>query len=203
MARSRIQNVEPTEYNNIKFRSKLEYSTAVVFDKIGIKYLYEPYSIELQESFRFRGTLYRKIEYKPDFIIGGNIIIECKGFETPEWKIKRKLLLHHIYTRGGQLYFYEMHTQKELFEILDRHHETFNVCVECSNGTTYNTLKDAIASLRLEKKINSVIRNILGMQKDVNGYTFTYTTEHQDGLSIGVPLKKIIPKEKANEKKFI
>lgn len=193
MSKPRIQNVKPTEYNNISFRSKLEYLTAVIFDKLGIRYLYEPYSIELLESFHFRGNFYRKIEYKPDFIIGGNIIIECKGFETPEWKIKRKLLLHHIYTLGGQLYFHEMHTRKELFDILDSYHKTFGTRINCSNGKSYSTLNEMLSDLGLEKKSTSVISSILGNGKKVNGYTFEYTTEYSDGFDTSIPYKKIKP----------
>ena len=193
MSKPRIQNVKPTEYNNISFRSKLEYLTAVIFDKLGIRYLYEPYSIELLESFHFRGNFYRKIEYKPDFIIGSNIIIECKGFETPEWKIKRKLLLHHIYTLGGQLYFHEMHTRKELFDILDSYHKTFGIRINCSNGKSYDTLNEMLSDLGLEKKSTSVISSILGNGKKVNGYTFEYTTEYSDSFDTSIPYKKIKP----------
>lgn len=190
--KSRIKNVKPTDYNNIEFRSKLESDTARILDTLGVKYLYEPYTIELQESFRFRGVLHRNIEYKPDFIIGGNIIVECKGFETPEWKIKRKLLLHRIFVDGCKYFFYETHNQKELFHVLDIHHDVFNVRITCSNGKVYNTLHDMLTDLGLENKETSVIGCITGRIKSVAGYTFEYTTGDQSNLiNSDIPFKKI------------
>lgn len=50
---------------------------------------------ELQESFRKRGILFRKIEYKADFKVleldGSEVIVDVKGFETTDFKIKQKL----------------------------------------------------------------------------------------------------------------
>lgn len=54
-----------------------------------------------------------KILYKPDFrirdlVTGEVVYIEAKGFETPEWRIKRRLWMHYgpgklrIYGRGGR-----------------------------------------------------------------------------------------------------
>lgn len=191
--KQRIKNVNPTKYNSIKFRSKLEADTAKIFDSIGISFQYEPYSIELQESFRYRNVLYRKIEYKPDFIIGNNIIIECKGFETPEWKIKRKLLLHRLMIDGSRYFFYEMHNQKDLFKILDKHKETFNIKVECSNGKIYNSLEESLIDLGLENKITSVIGCIIGRINSVSGYTFKYSTGYDyDLVHNDTPFKKLI-----------
>ena len=49
----------------------------------------------LQEAFEKDGKKFRKIEYKADFTIvhnNGEIeVIDVKGFETPDFKIKRKL----------------------------------------------------------------------------------------------------------------
>lgn len=50
---------------------------------------------ELQESFRKKGKLHRKIEYVADFEIhhldGSIETIDVKGFETTDFAIKRKL----------------------------------------------------------------------------------------------------------------
>ncbi|TWJ39626.1 hypothetical protein CHCC5027_3539 [Bacillus paralicheniformis] len=49
----------------------------------------------LQESFRKRGKLFRAIDYKADFRVwladGTDFVVDVKGFETPDFKIKRKL----------------------------------------------------------------------------------------------------------------
>jgi hypothetical protein len=49
----------------------------------------------LQENFKKDGKQYRPIVYKADFIVlhmdGQFEVIDVKGYETPEFKIKRKL----------------------------------------------------------------------------------------------------------------
>lgn len=47
-----------TEYNGLKFRSKLEAMHAKLFDNCGIKWIYEPYIIKYSEG-----------EYLPDFYL--------------------------------------------------------------------------------------------------------------------------------------
>jgi len=50
--------LRPTNYGDIKFRSKLEAKWAALFDSMGIEYEYEPYTIKN-----------RKLAYLPDFIL--------------------------------------------------------------------------------------------------------------------------------------
>lgn len=49
----------------------------------------------LQDKFKKNGKTFRKIEYKADFKIihndGSIEIVDVKGFETPEFRLKRKL----------------------------------------------------------------------------------------------------------------
>lgn len=54
-------------------------------------------SFLLQEGFKRDGKKYRPITYIADFryIENGKVIVEdVKGFKTPEYKIKKKLLLY-------------------------------------------------------------------------------------------------------------
>ena len=92
----RIVNVssEGLQYNGKTFRSKLETKVAEALDKLGIPYAYEERKIVLQEGFRcpYQKNKVRELTYTPDFEIGSSVLIECKGFETPEWKIKKKLV---------------------------------------------------------------------------------------------------------------
>jgi hypothetical protein len=63
----------------------------------------------------------KAITYKPDFWVG-NIIIECKGFETPEWKIKKKLVFKYLMEQEPDVIFYQVHdSRKELLKALDNH----------------------------------------------------------------------------------
>ena len=71
----------PTEYKNIKFRSKLEVKWAVFFDECGIEYVYEHDGYRFQKPEDADPT-----NYIPDFIlknvggsINGNLYVEVKG----------------------------------------------------------------------------------------------------------------------------
>jgi len=67
-----IKNIE-TEYNGLKFRSKLEAMHAKFFDKHGIKWIYEPHIIEYSEG-----------EYLPDFYFPEiKCYFEVKGDGVP------------------------------------------------------------------------------------------------------------------------
>lgn len=48
----------------------------------------------LQDKFKKNGKTYRKIEYIADFTYiekGKLVVVDCKGFLTPEYKLKKKL----------------------------------------------------------------------------------------------------------------
>lgn len=82
----------------IKFKSKLEARVYKFLKENWYKILEIEPSFLLQCKFKFEDKNYREISYKSDFLIEGNnwekIIIEAKWFETPEWKIKKKLFLY-------------------------------------------------------------------------------------------------------------
>jgi predicted nuclease of restriction endonuclease-like RecB superfamily len=64
-------------------------------DSIGLPYCYECEPIVLIPKFEYKEKKYRELKYIPDFIIIVNNVkyaIEVKGFETPEFKLKWKLL---------------------------------------------------------------------------------------------------------------
>ena len=86
----RIVNVHSKDYNGRHYRSTLEAKTAEVLDQLNIPYSYEEKKIELLEGFRspFQAKKVQSINYIPDFMLG-RIMLECKGFETPEWKLKK------------------------------------------------------------------------------------------------------------------
>ncbi|HLO11515.1 MAG TPA: DUF1064 domain-containing protein [Pseudoneobacillus sp.] len=85
--------------DGIKFDSKMEADYYLVLLKSKELGLIKDFELqpkfELQESFRKRGKLFRKIEYRADFkVISNNdevVIVDVKGFETTDFKIKRKL----------------------------------------------------------------------------------------------------------------
>ncbi len=98
--------IRRNKYNNkkviidgIKFDSKQEgnyYDYLKQLKRAGIveRFELQP-KFTLQEGFRKRGKLFRAIDYKADFHVwladGTDFVVDVKGFETPDFKIKRKL----------------------------------------------------------------------------------------------------------------
>ena len=87
MADKTIKAIQ-TEYNGIKFRSRLEARWAVFFDAVGVKWEYEPEGFDLSNGIR----------YLPDFLLhgvkgrgsseNGDLYIEVKGELKDEDKVK-------------------------------------------------------------------------------------------------------------------
>ena len=92
-----------------KFRSKLEKFCAHELIVNKIPFDYEKWSVELQPKFKSSITSYEKVKkefvplsqniraitYTPDFV-GSNWIIETKGLETSDFKIKWKMFKKYI-----------------------------------------------------------------------------------------------------------
>lgn len=77
--------LEARYYQQLKW---LEANKQILFFRLQPRYL-------LQEAFEKDGKKFRKLEYVADFEIhhlDGNIeVVDCKGFETEAFKVKRKL----------------------------------------------------------------------------------------------------------------
>ena len=177
MKEERIQNVKPKEYCGIKYRSTLEADTAKTLDTLGIPFLYEHRKIVLLEGFRciYSKEKVRAITYTPDFEIG-NIIIECKGFETPEWKNKKKYLFKYLMKKEPKTFFYEAHNAiNDVIGALDRHLDDLGYIVEVStpdkdNVSKYKSIMEAKMAMRLEGKSNTPINNALLNGKKAYGH---------------------------------
>lgn len=95
-AKSKYKN-QKTVIKNIRFDSKLEGMVYLKILELAKKY---PIAFERQpeyeliEGFQVNGSKYRKTVYKGDFniVINGRIFtIDCKGYSTEVFKLKRKL----------------------------------------------------------------------------------------------------------------
>ena len=181
----RIQNVDHHEeiaYNGRKFRSRLELETAKTLDALCIPYQYEERKIELIEGFRspFQKERIRACTYTPDFIIGP-IMLECKGFETPEWKIKKKLVFKWLMENEPETIFYQIHdARKSLIELLDKHWSILNyaICVTPKgNGNSsrmYDSIKEALFDLDMcNKSITPILRSLKGEKDFIYGYNWS------------------------------
>jgi len=85
--------------NWVKFRSKLESNCYIYLKSNWYEIIeFEPEFI-LQKKFETNWKKYRQIKYVSDFLIKMNwynLIIEIKWFETPVWKLKKKLFLFKL-----------------------------------------------------------------------------------------------------------
>lgn len=178
----RIVNVHEKDYGGKHFRSTLEADTAKTLDALGIPYEYETKKIVLQEGFRcpYQKDKIRDLTYIPDFIIGP-ILLECKGFETPEWKIKKKLLFRWLMDNEPEAIFYQIHNnKKELLKALDPHWQYLGYSIQVtSKGTKKNppetklfdSIAQAIDDLGLKgKNLGPILRSLTGKKDYVYGF---------------------------------
>ena len=186
----RIQNLGDNrclEYKGVKYRSQLEVKTAEVLDALHIPFEYESRKLILQEGFRcpYQKDKVRALTYTPDFIIGP-IMLECKGFETPEWKIKKKLLFKYLSENEPDVIFHQIHDAgKHLLEALDSHLTYLGLCIEVSpkpksrslNSDSitmkYDSISEAMQNLGLKgKPIGAILRSLTGKAQYVYGYNW-------------------------------
>lgn len=178
----RICNVKPKEYNGRKFRSTLEAKTAETLEAMGLPYKYENRRITLFDGFRcpYQKDKVQSITYTPDFEVG-SIILECKGFETPEWRIKKKMLYKYLMQNEPNTIFYQIkNCGKQLLEALDKHWTYLGLAVQVTSKPTpkkhastrmFSSIAEALDALELENKpIGSILRSLTGQKEYIYGY---------------------------------
>lgn len=122
-------------YEGIRYKSALEVTCAMLLAEHGIPFQYEPEEFILVESGTYPGIVYekktikkkkvygpskgsiRKISYTPDFM-GKGWIIETKGFETSEFKLKWKLFQHELIKRGQIVHLFKPTNKREILETI-------------------------------------------------------------------------------------
>ena len=181
----RIQNVHEKWYKGVKYKSTLEADTAEALDRMGLPIRYEERVLTVFEGFRcdYQKDKVRDTNYVPDFWVG-NIILECKGFETPEWKLKKKLVFKYLKDNEPDLIFYQTKdARKSLITALDPHWNYLGYAIRVTsskkntNGHAFTALYDSVAiamkNLGLEKKpIGPIVRSLMGIQEFVFGYNW-------------------------------
>ncbi len=173
----RIQNVRPKEYNGIKYRSTLEADTAKVLSLLNIPFLYEDRKITLLEGFNcpYEETKVRAITYTPDFEIplsnNRKLMLECKGFATPEWKNKRKYLFKYLMEKEPDTMFKEINNcRKDLLKALDNYWYDLGYYIETTDkkGTvsSFPSVHKAIEAFGLQgKPIGPILTCLTGSMK--------------------------------------
>ena len=95
----KVKNATVNVYEGIKFRSKLETYTYTKLKQAGIQNIeYEQNRYELLPKFQYNEENIRAMTYTPDFVINGNIIIECKGQPNDAFPLRWKLFKHYLYS---------------------------------------------------------------------------------------------------------
>ena len=177
----RIQNVSPKEYNGVKYRSTLEAETAKTLDLMGIPFEYEKKRMTLLESFKcpYQKDKVRAIHYTPDFIIG-NIILECKGFETPEWNNKKKYIYKYLMENEPEMIFYQIKDcRKQLLAALDNHWSYLGYAIQVKPKAKnkpmrlFSSVQEALHDLHLgNKPTGAIVRSMIGDKEWVYGYNW-------------------------------
>ena len=180
----RIQGVCPKEYKGVQYKSTLEAETAETLDKLGLPINYEARKIVLLEGFRcpYQKNKVIGITYKPDFLVG-DIIIECKGFETPEWRNKKKYIFKYLMENEPGTPFYQTHnSRKDVLLALDNHWSYLGFAVQVtSKGSSkessvtlmFDSVAQAMEELHLKgKNIGPILRSLMGEKEWVYGYNW-------------------------------
>lgn len=177
---TRIKNVSPKVYNGTTYRSTLEAETAKSLDLLGIPFKYESSKIMLLEGFysKFQKRKVEQITYTPDFEVG-NIIIECKGYETPEWKLKKKLVFKYLEKNEPNKVFYQIYDSKRsLIRALDKHWTEMGYSIKVTsvkiNKRTHTpvfekifpSIEEAFDELNLTGRSETGVFNALAHLKD-------------------------------------
>ena len=181
----RIQNVQPKEYKGVMYKSTLEAETAEALDCMGLPIRYEERRLTVFEGFRcpFQKDKVRAVYYKPDFMVG-DIILECKGFETPEYLLKKKLIFKYLIDNEPNLVFHQIHdTRKDLLKALDPHWSYLGYAVRVTSKKKkkkeqpftklYDSVAQALDDLNIRTRaLGSIMRSLTGRTEYVFGYSW-------------------------------
>ena len=180
----RIQGVHPREYKGVQYKSTLEAETAETLDKLGLPVNYEARKIVLLEGFRcpYQKNKVIGITYKPDFMVG-NILIECKGFETPEWRNKKKYIFKWLMENEPDTPFYQTHnSKKDVLLALDSHWSCLGYAIQVTSKASktkpsqtrlFDSVAQAMEELGLKNKnIGPILRTMTGEKEWAYNYNF-------------------------------
>lgn len=116
-ANKKVKGATPTEYDGIKFRSKLEVYTYQELKKHGIIAQYEELQFILLEPFKYKEESIRKMGYTPDFV-GSEFVIECKGQMNDAFPLRWKLFKNHLHVNNLDYDLYLPRNKKQVDEVV-------------------------------------------------------------------------------------
>lgn len=171
----KVKNATICKGSSITFRSKLEYNVSKILDFYDLPYQYEEKKFILQKAFKYKGETIRAITYTPDFILD-NIIIECKGFPTDSWKIKRKLFLNILSKEYEKYHYIEIYSIENLLDFIDMndyflHYNILVKNLEKEVVGEFNSISEALEALSLVGKSKGNIQScLMGNRNKAYGY---------------------------------
>ncbi len=114
---NKIANAQKVEIDGEKFASKLELYFYNLLKSVNIPFLFQVEYV-LQDGFKFHGAAIRPIKIIVDFYLEEyDLIIDTKGWQLADSKIKYKMLKRKLFKEGKQTEI-EMPKNKEECEAL-------------------------------------------------------------------------------------
>jgi hypothetical protein len=123
-------------YNGVTFRSPLEIVTYKILQQSGLKFEYESVNYILQDKFVYpseiwkddnsrvfkktRSNVEQPITHLPDFIVEDKFIVEVKGWQTPDFKLRRKMLLYKLLSEKDPKHYFMPSTIKSVLASVER-----------------------------------------------------------------------------------
>ncbi len=105
----RVRGAVAVRVADIAFRSKLESRVYMILKGLKLNPHYEPTTFTIMDGFTWDNKKYMPITYTPDIIViknNINYIIECKGYATEVFMIKKKLFMNYLCINGMTNYKY-------------------------------------------------------------------------------------------------
>lgn len=134
--KKRVRGAQKTQIGKIIFRSKLEAKVYTILKGLKFNPSYETETFTIIDKFEWQGKKYRPTTYTPDIIVnrdGIKYIIECKGFITDTFPLKKKLFVNYLRINNLKDYhYYVIKTSKDLTNLIDIIHK---------NNVKKNTLR--------------------------------------------------------------
>jgi hypothetical protein len=130
----KVRNATKVTYDNITFRSKLEFYCYKQLKANQIPFKYEEITFTLLDAFTFDNLCYevvkskkqfieasnkiRPITYTPDFV-GNNWIIETKGNPNDSWPLRWKLFKKYLVDNNFKYSIFVPKNQKQVNETIN------------------------------------------------------------------------------------
>lgn len=189
MENKKIKGATVTEYNGIKFRSKLESRVAKYLNDHNIPFEYESFRLCLLPSITYNGQTFKSVHYTPDFKCG-SFLIEVKGYPNDSWSLKRKLIISTIEKNNLPYKFREIHNITDLQEVLmemSGNKEEWRTIAGFEGLYEVSNLGN-VRSIQFHGKRRIKIMSLT----DVGGYKLVKLRDWENKISLSYPVHRLV-----------